>query len=211
VVPSHPPHHYTPGIVPELHPRSTLRAVAHRRGVGAVSIAMDTIGCGCCRSTRVPPHEQLLVRLGAGGVLSGAVLGRCSRHRGCQELISKSFVSNRGMGDKEKNSPMAQETSTSLGPFFVFLTIRCCIRRLQLLSLSSPSSCATAVFVHPSPSPSPSSYCGGCPRRRVASLLSCCGCPRCWSSVFVPGPCCCCCCCWLVVVVCAILAPSCGK
>jgi hypothetical protein len=126
----------------------------------------------------LPPHKQLLVRLGVGGVLSGAVLGQGSRHHhGCQELISKSFVSNQGMGDKEKNSPIAQETSTSLGPFCVpHRTVLYPSPATSVLVLSSlsPSSCTTAVFVRPSPSPSLSSSCGGCPHCRVASLLSCC-------------------------------------
>jgi hypothetical protein len=55
-----PPRHYAPGVVPELHPRSTLRAVARRRGEGTVSLVMDTVDRRCCR---VPPHEQFLVRL----------------------------------------------------------------------------------------------------------------------------------------------------
>ena len=43
-VPSHPPRLHAPGIVAELHPRSTLRAIARRHGVGAVSFVVGAVG-----------------------------------------------------------------------------------------------------------------------------------------------------------------------
>jgi hypothetical protein len=40
----HPPRLCMPGVLAELHPRSTLQAVARRRGVGAVSLVMGAVG-----------------------------------------------------------------------------------------------------------------------------------------------------------------------
>jgi hypothetical protein len=51
-----------------------------------------------CRSTRDPPHEQWLVRLGAGGVSFGGGL-------------SVSLVAQKRKKNKNKNLHMAQETS----------------------------------------------------------------------------------------------------
>ena len=83
---------------------------------------------------------------------------------------------------------MAQETLTSLGPFFVFLIIWCWIHRLCLPYLSHPHCpppCALLLFlscrviVHPCPCP--------CHRPVMVVLIimwwlsssSCCGCPPC--------------------------------
>jgi hypothetical protein len=41
-------------------------------------------GCRCHHSTRDPPHNQLLMRLGVGGASSVTILGRGSCHRCCQ-------------------------------------------------------------------------------------------------------------------------------
>ena len=42
--------------------------------MGAMSLVMGTIRHHCCCSTHDPPHEQLFMRLGAGGASSVAVL-----------------------------------------------------------------------------------------------------------------------------------------
>jgi hypothetical protein len=96
---------------------------------------------------------------------------------------------------------MAQETSMSLGPFFVFLIILHWICHLHLQFLSCPRHCPHHVLplfllchvvVHPCPHP--------CHHPVVVvpvivlwlPLLSCGGCPpHHWSSS--PGPHCCCC------------------
>jgi hypothetical protein len=111
---------------------------------------------------------------------------------------------------RKTNLPMAQETSMSLGPFFVFLIVKHWICRLCLQFLSCPrhrpchvlllfSSCH--VIVCPCPHP--------CHHPVVVvpivvlwlSLLSCGGCPpHHWSSS--PGPHCCCC---LSVLSCPIV------
>jgi hypothetical protein len=50
-----------------FHPQSTPQAVACEAGGGLCVIA-----CHCCHSTHDTLHEQLLMRLGAGGALFGA-------------------------------------------------------------------------------------------------------------------------------------------
>ena len=84
---------HTPGIVADLHPRSTLRAIAHRHGVDAVDVVVvpimpisslshhfhpqsEAIGSSLAGSTHDPPYKQLLVTLGAGAASMFHVGGR---------------------------------------------------------------------------------------------------------------------------------------
>jgi hypothetical protein len=78
-----------------FHPWSTPRAVAREAGGGwCVVVAL-------CRryrcSTSVPPHKQLLARLGAGGGHGGMVLRR--RHRSTRDPAHKQLLVRLGAGD----------------------------------------------------------------------------------------------------------------